>query len=194
VRVAAMGCGPHLKPTAAADRVAACVRCSTAPIDTVRRRGHAGRMRHGDGALDDRAIVLLTDSLSLLHAAKRLGERAHTRESASVLPLSLALVEETLYILADACGSAADSLIPPGDPREPVAVRFARARADWPASIDGRRLSRELLAQILVVLQDTSAAMRAAGRRCGDAIEIVGPTLQSANDEPDDRRLPSRAA
>jgi hypothetical protein len=194
VRVAAMGCGMHLKPTAAVDRVAASVLCSPAPIDTVRRRGHAGRMRHDDSALDDRAIVLFTDSLSLLHAAKRLREHAHTRESASVLPLSLALVEETLYALAGACGSAADALIPPGDPREPVAVRFARARADWPAPIDRRRPSRELQAQILVVLQDTSAAMRAAGRRCGDAIEIVGPTLPSANDELDARLLPSRTA
>jgi hypothetical protein len=118
------------------------------------------------------------------------GEQADRmdRAAADVLPLALALVEETLYALDDCCAHASDALIPPGDPRESVAARFARAAADWPGVSDGARPTRELQARILVALDDTRTALREAGHRCGAARELVATSIPVAERAPGDRR------
>jgi hypothetical protein len=67
-------------------------------------------------------------------------------------------------------------------------VRFARAAADWPGVTDGARPSRKLQARILVALDDTRTALRAAGHRCGAARELVATSIPVAERAPGDRR------
>jgi hypothetical protein len=145
-------------------------------------------MNRTDSHLDDAGMALFTDSLALLAAARRLELNAGARAAADVFPSTLALVEETLYVLDDCCARASDALIPPGDLRESVAVRFARAAADWPGVTDGARPSRKLQARILVALDDTRTALRAAGHRCGAARELVATSIPVAERAPGDRR------
>ena len=141
-----------------------------------------------DTNLDDAGLALFGDSLALLSAARRLELNAGERAAAGVLPLALALVEETLYALDDCCAHASDALIPTGDSRESNAARFARAAADWPGVTDGVRPSRELQARILVALEDARTALRAAGHRCGAALELVATSIPVAERTPGDRR------
>ncbi len=145
-------------------------------------------MNRTDTHLDDAGLALFTDSLALLSAARRLELNAGARAAADVLPLALALVEETLYVLDDCCAHASDALIPPGEVRESVAERFARAAADWPGVTDGARPSRERQARILVALDDTRTALRAAGHRCGAALELVATSIPVAERAAGDRR------
>jgi hypothetical protein len=149
-------------------------------------------MNRTDTDLDDAGLALFTDSLALLSAARRLELNAGARAAADVLPLALAIFEETLYALDDCCALASDALVPPGDPRETVGARFARAAADWPGAIDGVRPSREQQARILVALDDARTALRVAGQRCGAARELVATSIPVAERAPGERRQLSR--
>jgi hypothetical protein len=183
-----MGCRPHLGLSTAACRVNVRRFCGGARIDTYESGEQADRMNRTDTHLDDAGLALFTDSLALLSAARRLELNAGARAAAGVLPLALALVEETLYALDDCCAHASDALIPTGDSRESNAARFTRAAAEWPGVTDGARPSRELQARILVALDDTRTALRAAGHRCGAALELVAMSIPFAERTPGDRR------
>jgi hypothetical protein len=187
-----MGCRPHLGLSTAACRVRIRRFYGGARIDTYEGGEQADRMDRTDTHLDDAGPALFTDSLALLSAARRLELNAGARAAAGVLPLALALVEETLYALDDCCAHAGDALIPPGDPRESVEARFARAAADWPGVTDGAQPSRELQARILVAFDDTRTALRAAGHRCGAARDLVATSIPVAERAPGDRRQLSR--
>jgi hypothetical protein len=183
-----MGCRPHLGLSTAACRVSVRRFCGVARIDTSESGEQADRMNRTDTHDDHAGLALVTDSLALLSAARRLELIAGARAAAGALPLALALVEETLYALDDCCAHASDALIPPGDPRESNTARFARAAADWPGVTDGARPSRELQARILVALADTGTALRAAGHRCGAALELVGTSIPVVEGASGDRR------
>jgi len=157
--------------------------CRIASVDKPASRRKARRMNHTGTAFQDAARVLLGDSLALLSAAQRL--EAHAREPATAgdLPISLALVEEALHTLARCCEEAADMLIPSGDPREPVSVRFARSAAGWPGVTESAGPSRERQARILVALHDAGGALRAAGERCGNTGELLASTFSDLGGE-----------
>src|SRR4051794_321427 len=137
--VAAMGCRPHLGLSTAACRVSVRRFCGGARIDTYESGEQADRMNRTDTHLDAAGLALFTDSLALLSAARRLELNAGARAAAGVLPLALALVEETLY-----------------------------------------------------ALDDTRTALRAAGHRCGAALELVATTIPVAERTRGDRRQLAR--
>lgn len=125
----------------------------------------------------DEALALLDDSLQLLSAATRFAQHADERASAGLMPSSFDLVEKALYALARGCDHGASALVPSGEMRESVSLRFARAAAAWPALTGGDRPSHERQAQLLGALAEVGDALRVAAARCGEARAILEFTL-----------------
>jgi hypothetical protein len=129
--------------------------------------------------MDDPRIRLAHDSLTLLSAAERLQQRAGDRACAAYLPATLDCLEQSLHALSRACRAAEHALIPPGDPRESISHRYARAAAAWPGAADGTGPSHERQAQLLASLDEAAAALRVAAARCARTSQLVAETMET---------------
>lgn len=127
--------------------------------------------------MDDPRIRLAHNSFALLSAAERLQAGVGDRAGAAFLPDALECIEQSLYALGRGCHAAAHALIPPGDLRESISRRYARAAADWPGALDGAGPSHETQAQLLASIDDTAAALRTAAACCARTSHLVAETM-----------------
>ena len=93
------------------------------------------------------------------------------RRPRSHLPAALARVGEALDALSLAFERAPHSLVPTGDPLEPVCRRFERAADGWPATYGCEGPSYERQAQLLSSLYEAGATLRVSRRACARANE-----------------------
>lgn len=134
--------------------------------------------------MEDHGQHLRQHALALASAAEQLAESAGERSSAVHLPAALACIEEALAALGRGLDAAARSLVPAGDPHEPVSRRFARAARDWPHPREGAGPSYERQAQLLASLDTAGASLRAASGDCGRARELVRGTMDPPVERP----------
>jgi hypothetical protein len=116
-------------------------------------------------------------ALALASAAEQVAESAGDRSLATYLPAALACIEQTLDALSRGCQGAARSLVPLGEPYEPVSHRFARAARDWPAARRGAGPSHERQAELLASLDDLGTSLRAARGDCALARTLLLATM-----------------
>jgi hypothetical protein len=112
-------------------------------------------------------------ALELRSAARRLAGAAADPSSVGELPAALGRVEEALDALSLVFERAPHSLVPPGDPYEPVCRRFERAAADWPETHGCEGPSYERQAQLLSTFYETGATLRLSRRACARANELL---------------------
>ena len=89
------------------------------------------------------------------------------------LPSALASVGEALDALTLAFERAPHSLVPSGDPHEPICRRFERAAAGWPATYGCEGPSYERQAQLLSSLYEAGATLRLSRRACARANDLL---------------------
>ena len=112
-------------------------------------------------------------AVELLSAARKLADSAADPFTATHLPAVLARVGETLDALSLALERAPHSLIPAGDPFEPICRRFERAAAGWPGTYECEGPSYERQAQLLCSLYEAGATLRVSRRACARANELL---------------------
>ena len=116
----------------------------------------------------------LTDHAGeLVSAARRLADSAADPSTATHLPAALAHVGEALDALSLAFERAPGSLVPAGDPLEPICRRFERAAADWPRTHGREGPSYERQAQLLSSLYEAGATLRLSRRACARANDLL---------------------
>lgn len=185
-----MGCRRHLRPATTSGQVTPGRFYVGDPIDATGSGAQARAMNIATST-NETEIALLRDAVALADAASRLEQDASTPVTKDAVALSLGLLEESLYALGKCCRESGDALIPPGDPRESLATRFARASAHWPETSGLAGPSRERQARILAALADTSAALHAAAAHCRRTRELIDASVTATGDE---RRLPAPPA
>jgi hypothetical protein len=116
---------------------------------------------------------LTEHSLELVSAAGRLADSVADPSTAIHLPAALARIGDALDALGVAFERAPRSLVPTGDPLEPVCRRFARAADSWPATHGCEGPSYERQAQLLSSLYEAGATLRAARRACARANDLL---------------------
>jgi hypothetical protein len=109
----------------------------------------------------------------LVSAACRLADSVPDPSSAIHLPAALARIVDALDALSLALEGAPRSLVPAGDPLEPVCRRFERAADGWPATYGCEGPSYERQAQLLSSLYEAGATLRLARRACARATELL---------------------
>jgi len=112
-------------------------------------------------------------AVELLSAARKLADSATEPSIATHLPAALARVGETLDALSLAFERAPHSLVPVGDPFEPICRRFERAAAGWPRTYGREGPSYERQAQLLSSLYEAGATLRLSRRACARANELL---------------------
>jgi hypothetical protein len=126
--------------------------------------------------MEDPRTRLARDSLALLTAAEQLRLGAGDRAGATALPVALDRIAQSLHALSRGCDGAARALIPPGEPDERIARRYARAAADWPGGLE--EPSHERQAQLLASIHETAAALRSAAASCARTGRLVSATME----------------
>ena len=116
---------------------------------------------------------LAEHAVELLSAPHRLADSAADPSTATHLPAALARVGEALDALSLAFERAPHSLVPTGDPFEPICRRFERAAADWPGTYGCEGPSYERQAQLLSSLYEAGATLRLSRRACARANELL---------------------
>ena len=112
-------------------------------------------------------------AVELVAAARRLADSVADPSTATQLPAALARVGEALESLSLAFERAPRSLVPAGDPLEPVCRRFARAADSWPATYGCEGPSYERQAQLLHSLYEAGATLRVSRRACARANDLL---------------------
>jgi hypothetical protein len=116
----------------------------------------------------------LTDhAVELVSAARRLADSVADPSTAIHLPAALARIGEALDSLSVAFERAPRSLVPAGDPLEPVCRRFARAAEAWPAIYGCDGPSYERQAQLLSSFYEAGATLRVSRRACARANDLL---------------------
>jgi hypothetical protein len=116
---------------------------------------------------------LTEHAVDLVSAAHRLADSVADPSTAIHLPAVLARIGEALDALSVAFERAPRSLVPPGDPLEPVCRRFARAADSWPATYGCEGPSYERQAQLLSSLYEAGATLRVSRRACARANDLL---------------------
>ena len=112
-------------------------------------------------------------AVELVSAARQLADSAADPSTAAHLPAALARVAEALDALSLALERAPHSLVPAGDPLEPICRRFERAAAGWPATHGSEGPSYERQAQLLSSLYEAGATLRLSRRACARANHVL---------------------
>src|SRR5687768_5930408 len=116
----------------------------------------------------------LTEHASeLVPAAGRLADSVADPSTAIHLPAARARIGDALDALSLAFERAPHSLVPAGDPREPVCRRFDRAADAWPATYGCEGPSYERQAQLLSFLYQAGATLRVSRRACARANDLL---------------------
>jgi hypothetical protein len=116
---------------------------------------------------------LAEHAVELRSAARQLADAAADPSTATHLPAALARVGEALDALSLAFERAPHSLVPTGDPFEPICRRFDRAAAGWPGTYGCEGPSYERQAQLLSSLYEAGATLRLSRRACARANELL---------------------
>lgn len=116
---------------------------------------------------------LTEHAVELVSAARRLADSVADPSTAIHLPAALARIGEALDSLSLAFERAPRSLVPAGDPLEPVCRRFARAADGWPATYGCEGPSYERQAQLLSSLYEAGATLRVSRRACARANDLL---------------------
>ena len=116
---------------------------------------------------------LVEHAVALASAAQRLAECTAEPSIATHLPAALDHVGGALDALSLAFEGVPRSLVPLGDPFEPVWRRFKRAAAGWPATYGREAPSHERQAQLHCAFYEASATLRLSRRACGRANELL---------------------
>ena len=109
----------------------------------------------------------------LVTAACRLADSVAVPSNAIELPAALARIGDALDALSLAFERAPHSLVPAGDPQEPVSRRFDRAADAWPATYGCEGPSYERQAQLLSSLYEAGATLRMSRRACARANDLL---------------------
>jgi hypothetical protein len=112
-------------------------------------------------------------AVELLSAARQLADSAADPSTATHLPAALARVGEALDALSVAFERTPHSLVPTGDPFEPICRRFDRAAAAWPGTYGREGPSYERQAQLLSSLYEAGATLRLSRRACARANQLL---------------------
>jgi hypothetical protein len=112
-----------------------------------------------------------------------------TDPGVSLTASSHRFVEQALRALRRGRDHTANAVIAPGNPREPVSRRFARAAAGWSGLTGGAVPSYERQAQLLGSVCEAGDALRVAVERCASAREAL-----ACPDDRDVRPRPHRNA
>ena len=116
---------------------------------------------------------LTEHAVELVSAARRLADSVADPSTAIHLPAALARIGEALDSLSLAFERAPRSLVPSGDPLEPVYRRFARTADGWPATYGCEGPSYERQAQLLSSLYEAGATLRVSRRACARANDLL---------------------
>ena len=116
---------------------------------------------------------LTEHAVELVSAARQLADSAADPSTATHLPAALARVGEALDALSVAFERAPHSLVPAGDPLEPICRRFGRAADGWPATYGREGPSYERQAQLLSSLYEVGATLRLSRRACARANDLL---------------------
>ena len=136
----------------------------------------------------------------LVSAACRLADSVADPSTAIHLPAALARIGRALDALSLAFERAPHSLVPAGDPLEPVCRRFARAADGWPATHGCEGPSYERQAQLLSSLYEAGATLRVSRRACARANDLLiemttaGVTAEHADHVAPPARVPKSAS
>jgi hypothetical protein len=112
-------------------------------------------------------------AVELVSAAGLLADSAADPSTATHLPSTLARVAEALDALSLLLERAPHSLVPAGDPSEPICRRFERAAAGWPATYGREGPSYERQVQLLSSLYEAGATLRLSRRACARANALL---------------------
>jgi hypothetical protein len=123
--------------------------------------------------MESHAEHLTEHAVELVSAARRLADSVADPSTAIHLPAALARIGEALDSLSVAFERAPRSLVPAGDPLEPVCRRFARAAEAWPAIYGCDGPSYERQAQLLSSLYEAGATLRVSRRACARANDLL---------------------
>jgi len=132
---------------------------------------------------------LIEDAAALASAARRLAESTADPALATQLPGALAHVADAIDALSLAVEGVPSSLVPAGDPFEPVCRRFGSAAAEWPATYGCEGPSYERQAQLHCAFYEVGATLRLSRRVFGRASELLADATT-----PSDRAGARRAA
>ena len=116
---------------------------------------------------------LAEEAAALASAARQLAESTADPSSAIHLPAALSHVGEALDALSRAVERVPSSLVPPGDPFEPVCRRFGKAAAGWPATFGCEGPSYERQAQLHGAFYEACATLRLSRRACARANDLL---------------------
>jgi hypothetical protein len=116
---------------------------------------------------------LVEQAAALASAARKLAESTADPAIATHLPAALTYVGEALDALSLAVEGAPRSLVPAGDPFEPVCRRFERAAAAWPATYGLEGPSYERQTQLHRAFYEAGATLRLSRRACGRAKALL---------------------
>ena len=116
---------------------------------------------------------LTEHAAQLVSAARRLADSVADPSTAIQTPAALARIGEALDWLSLALECVPRSLVPAGDPHEPVCRRFARAADGWPAIYGREGPSYERQAQLLSSLYEAGATLRVSRRACARANDLL---------------------
>jgi hypothetical protein len=116
---------------------------------------------------------LVDHAAALASAARKLAESTADPANATHLPAALAHVGEALDALGVVVEGVPRSLVPAGDPFEPVCRRFERAAADWPATYGREGPSYERQSQLHCAFYEAGATLRLSRRAFGRANELL---------------------
>ena len=116
---------------------------------------------------------LVEHAAALASAARKLAESTADPSIATHLPVALAHVGDALDALGLALEGVPRSLVPAGDPFEPVCRRFGRAAAGWQATFGREGPSYERQAQLHCAFYEAGATLRVSRRACGRANELL---------------------
>ena len=116
---------------------------------------------------------LTEHAAELVSAACRLADSVADPSTAMHLPAALARIGDALDALSLALERAPHSLVPAGDPLEPVCRRFERAADAWPAIYGCEGPSYERQAQLLSSLYEAGATLRVSRRACARANDLL---------------------
>ena len=123
--------------------------------------------------MEPHAERLTEHAVELVSAACRLADFVADPSAAIHLPTALAQIGDAVDALSLALERAPRSLVPAGDPLEPVCRRFAKAAAAWPVTYGCEGPSYERQAQLLSSLYEAGATLRLSRRACARANELL---------------------
>lgn len=116
---------------------------------------------------------LTEHAAELVSVARQLADSVADPSTAIHLPAALARIGDALDALSLALERAPHSVVPAGDPIEPVCRRFERAADGWPATYGCEGPSYERQVQLLSSLYEAGATLRLSRRACARANDLL---------------------